>query len=271
MFIHTMNRRSHGTIAMRGFTLIELLVVISIIAMLIALLLPALASARESARRTHCLSNQRQLGLALHMYASDENDHWPTFPADGNGVHWYDWLRLIQTNNGFLTSESAFLNHGRLWEAGLLSSGEVYFCSSDVMAQPYVEIGESMYREYSLYSPWPTTTTHAGFEWMESSYSLNPYVYQHEPDAVNPPVSGAGGNDRAYWTREQMPSNKILLMDTLQNWGHFDGQDGGWNVMKADGSASFRRSRIAYDLIAVGFSNWTQGYSEFHPAFWDLE
>jgi prepilin-type N-terminal cleavage/methylation domain-containing protein/prepilin-type processing-associated H-X9-DG protein len=71
-----------------GFTLIELLVVIAIIAILAAIMFPVFTRARENARRAACWSNLRQLGIAIHMYAQD-NDEW--MPIGPDPVQW-DWF-----------------------------------------------------------------------------------------------------------------------------------------------------------------------------------
>ena len=78
----------HRSRAKPAFTLIELLVVISIIAVLIAVLLPVLAKAKFNTRVIMCASNQKQIGVGLHVYVVENDNEYPTQCTD-NLVHVY--------------------------------------------------------------------------------------------------------------------------------------------------------------------------------------
>ena len=124
----------------RAFTLIELLVVISIIGVLVALLLPAVQSAREAARRTQCVNNLKQIGLALHNYEGSHQALPPgyvsAFDATGTdlGPGW-GWaaMMLPQMEQGATFSALNFSTNievaGNL--TGRLINIAAFLCPSD--------------------------------------------------------------------------------------------------------------------------------------------
>ncbi|MFV1976685.1 MAG: type II secretion system protein, partial [Candidatus Scalindua sp.] len=85
----------------KGFTLIELLVVIAIIGILAGILLPVLSRARESARRTQCMSNVKQIGMGLIMYANENNESFPssTTAMESLRLLWPDYVSDPRTFN----------------------------------------------------------------------------------------------------------------------------------------------------------------------------
>lgn len=103
-------RQQRFRCAPRGFSLMELLVAISIIALLMALILPAIQNARSAARRTTCLNNLHNLGVAVHGYATVYDDPLPYLTSelgrgDGQPVE-YSWVVELLP----------FLEHGGLYQ-----------------------------------------------------------------------------------------------------------------------------------------------------------
>jgi prepilin-type N-terminal cleavage/methylation domain-containing protein len=106
----------------RAFTLIELLVVIAIIAILAAILFPVFAQARDKARQSACLSNAKQIGLAVMMYT---NDYDETF-------YWQkDWAEVAQLGAGFWGASYASYVRWPFAHAPYIKNTDVYKCPSD--------------------------------------------------------------------------------------------------------------------------------------------
>ncbi|MBS1258640.1 MAG: hypothetical protein MAG551_01701 [Candidatus Scalindua arabica] len=118
----------------RGFTLIELLVVIAIIGILAGILLPVLSRARESARKTQCMSNVKQIGMGLIMYANENSESFPSSTAGSNTAmtafnRIYD--TYVSDNKVFnCPSDTTVTNASNAGMSAATSGGSEYFTST---------------------------------------------------------------------------------------------------------------------------------------------
>lgn len=171
------NRARKG--AKRGFTLIELLVVIAIIAILASILFPVFARARENARRSSCLSNERQLGMAFQQYFQDFDER---FPFSGKQ----------DLSNGFYTDP---------WPTTLqayIKSKEMLRCVSDTSTNWVA----------------PVSFDDRTISGRRSSYGLNLYFVPSLPAADG----SVSPNPYSHIASATKPSSTILLGELEKDW-----------------------------------------------------
>src|SRR6476659_6697690 len=128
----------------QAFTLIELLAVIAIIAILAALLLPALTTAKGQAQRIACVSNLRQIGLAIHTYASDNGGRIPYGPKAPPFTNPSDFYPSTGASTSLISLQSGDpVGLGLLLQQYISNQPKSLFCpSSDQMMDADAELAK---------------------------------------------------------------------------------------------------------------------------------
>ncbi|MDB5290726.1 MAG: epsG 2 [Phycisphaerales bacterium] len=177
-----------------GFTLVELLVVIGIIALLISILLPVLSRAREQAKRVQCLSNMRQLGMAVLMYANEHHDLMPAGAEGPPQIRW-DWVYWDPTSSPFNDlSEGPVAPYMSITRGSnnKTNPAQILFCPSDLA-------------EWHLVNPL------AGRPPYPYSYSINAYACDNSRayDLMGP--NAQRSSFKITFVRK--PAQKIMFID----------------------------------------------------------
>lgn len=199
----------------RAFTLIELLVVIAIIALLAAILLPVFFSVRGKARQTVCISNLRQLGLGISLYAQDADDLYPygNDPSDANTDIW--------ASSPYATT-APYLPYLQDIMKPYVQNGELWHCPSD---SGYKSLDISAANGVEI----PLDATPTAFQKYHTSY-----LYRTEIALLRTPYGALTAYDAAGTAHEGSEVN--VLMDGNGSWhgGAFVNQKR-YNELMGDG------------------------------------
>lgn len=231
---HQCNRIRNGTrtrCSIHAFTLIELLVVVAIIALLISILLPSLSGAREQARRSVCLSNLRQVGIASLTYSGQYNDWLP------GRIGW--WSTAISTSSPVhpqVNPDTPLRNLATLLEERILTDLNPMVCPScgfdrQMAALTYEDIGT---RTISLNSYW----------YLQDAWEATWLLDEPAERGVNFSRMGSSGNNRMFWwySADSVAGYPIMLDYAFGRYGQvrglWHGQDG-VNALWGDGHAAW--------------------------------
>jgi prepilin-type N-terminal cleavage/methylation domain-containing protein len=140
-----------GRSAARGFSLVELLVVLLIVVVLTSLLMPGLRTVRETANRLNCAANLRQIGCAITVYSTDNDERLPSSYFGSPEVRQYSEMMAI-TTGPTSNSPNMFEGIGRL----LPRAGHYLDCSACLFCPSHR--GEHTYERYesTILNPWST-------------------------------------------------------------------------------------------------------------------
>jgi prepilin-type processing-associated H-X9-DG protein len=284
------SRRSYSQPGISAFTLPELLVVIAVIFILGEVIIPGLIKTKEASMLASCSNNLRQIGVGCNIYATANNDYWPTINLPGSVENFYQTELACRTTSipGTQIAYGPY-GFGQLFFYAGMNNPQVFYC-------PSIESGTYAYSYYDApgYS-WPAMTPIAaqqgdgnpfvrcGYNYYPQSkittsiatpggtFNLPVVTFSSSPISFNVPNPPGGNPPSLDQSTELVPMkttqinlSKAVAVDSLKVWAlinhEYRGQPYGVNALFPDGHVR---------LQPVAGNNKKNSNKPFDPELWD--